>query len=92
MNGPTNGMTHELTLPPGCAREGTSPWRRLLALAQGWWRRRAAAARRRDEWRTLEGLDPATLRDLGLDRSELGSIQAELAGNAPATRRRVRRA
>ena len=34
-------------------------------------------------------IDPATLRDLGLDRSELASYRAELDGHAEATRRRV---
>jgi hypothetical protein len=36
-----------------------------------------------------ECIDDATLRDLGLHRSELASYCAELDGHAPATRRRV---
>lgn len=36
-----------------------------------------------------EPTDDATLRDLGLHRSELGSYHAELDGRAPMTRRRV---
>jgi len=34
-------------------------------------------------------IDDATLRDLGLHRSELASYRAEVDGHAPATRRRV---
>jgi uncharacterized protein YjiS (DUF1127 family) len=57
--------------------------------------RRAAAllrllvrrARHRAELRQLQALDAATLRDLGLTRSEIGSVHAESAGRAVATRR-----
>jgi hypothetical protein len=57
------------------------------------WQRLAAAVvrplrlhrvRSEHEW-----LDAATFRDLGLSRSELGSFQAEAAGTAARTRRRV---
>lgn len=37
----------------------------------------------------LAKLDAATLRDLGIDRSEIGSYRAEHAGIASPTRRRV---
>jgi uncharacterized protein YjiS (DUF1127 family) len=47
-------------------------------------RRRQVAARRQ-----LESLDAAALRDLGLDRSEIGSAIAELQGRAARTRRIV---
>lgn len=43
-------------------------------------------------WRTeqaLAGLDERTLRDLGLSRSDVGSVSREIAGMATATRRRV---
>lgn len=46
--------------------------------------------RRRELARTLrdvERLDAATLRDLGLHRSEAGSVAAELHGFAEASRR-----
>jgi hypothetical protein len=36
-------------------------------------------------------LDDATLRDLGISRSELASFRAEAEGRAPVTRRRVAR-
>ena len=38
----------------------------------------------------LDMLDRHALRDLGLDRSEIGSYMAEAAGLASRTRRRVR--
>lgn len=52
----------------------------LLRLA----RRRS---RHREQLRRLQQLDPATLRDLGLSSSEIGSLLAEATGRAPATRR-----
>jgi uncharacterized protein YjiS (DUF1127 family) len=44
-------------------------------------------SRYRAQARRLQQLDPATLRDLGLSRSEIGSLLAEATGRAPATRR-----
>jgi uncharacterized protein YjiS (DUF1127 family) len=43
----------------------------------------------RRQWRELQCLDQSALRDLGLDRSEFGSYNAEAAGTAMCTRRRV---
>jgi uncharacterized protein YjiS (DUF1127 family) len=57
--------------------------RALQTIAARWQRRRDLAATRRD----LAGLDDATLRDLGLHRSEVGSVAAELHGVAAASRR-----
>jgi uncharacterized protein YjiS (DUF1127 family) len=45
--------------------------------------------RRRHEREELESLDVSALRDLGLDRSELGSCHAEATGAAHCTRRRI---
>ena len=57
------------------------------------WHRLAAAAvrplRSRQRRCEAEALDVATLRDLGLSRSELGSFEAEANGFAPPTRRRL---
>lgn len=48
--------------------------------------RRRIARRTRQ---TLEWVDDRTLRDIGLLRSEIGSIASEIAGDAEATRLRV---
>jgi hypothetical protein len=51
-----------------------------------------ALAALRQRWREsddVEYIDTTTLRDLGLDRSELGSCHAEAMGVAPSTRRRL---
>ena len=42
--------------------------------------------RRAEDWREV---DAHTLRDLGVDASEFGSVAAEAAGTAPGTRRRI---
>jgi uncharacterized protein YjiS (DUF1127 family) len=59
--------------------------RRLRALV------RLLARRRRDARRydDLRHLDERTLRDLGVTRSELASVVAELGGRASASRRRT---
>jgi uncharacterized protein YjiS (DUF1127 family) len=64
-------------------RLGQRVARRLRAIARLMWRRRRAARNFAD----LGRLDERTLRDLGLTRSELGSVTAELGGLAAATRR-----
>lgn len=48
---------------------------------------RHLAARRTEQ--VLAGLDERALRDLGLSRSEVGSMAREITGIATATRRRV---
>ena len=57
------------------------------AVASAWaaWQRRRAE---RQAWLAFLALDDATLRDLGLDRSDLASF-AHGAGTADTTRRRV---
>jgi uncharacterized protein YjiS (DUF1127 family) len=45
--------------------------------------------RQRQQRTELRLLDPMALRDLGIDRSELGSIAAEASGAASCTRQRV---
>lgn len=48
-----------------------------------------AAARRSRDHRALRALDDATLRDLGVHVSEIGSYLAETAGEAELTRLRI---
>ena len=48
--------------------------------------------RRRQAWesrRALRGLDGHALSDLGIDRSEIGSVASEMAGLTDATRLRA---
>ena len=88
-------MNIEYVIPPSFAQRlaafkgpaRPSPWvgRRLRAIARLIARR--LRARRRFE--DLRHLDERTLRDLGLTRSELASVVAELGGHATATRRRT---
>jgi hypothetical protein len=62
-------------------RRWLAPWGALWRDLVGAWR--LAVARRPEE------LDAATLRDLGLSRTELKSYLAEVDGRAEPTRRRV---
>lgn len=66
---------------PAALRAGVATARRRLAHAS--WQ----AAARRD----LMRLDDATLRDLGLSRSEIGSAVSEMSGDAELSRLRVGR-
>jgi uncharacterized protein YjiS (DUF1127 family) len=55
----------------------------LRSAAAAWHRMR----RQRADLRELLALDSRTLRDIGVNRSELPSLVAELVGAQPATRR-----
>ena len=59
----------------------------LRSTAAAWQCRR----RRRAALRELESLDDHILHDIGIHRSELGSLVAEVIGAAPATRRAAMR-
>ena len=65
----------------------------ILHAARSLLRRFAAAWRSRrlakQSYTALQSLDARTLRDMGLDRSEITSIAAEIAGQAERTRLRV---
>jgi uncharacterized protein YjiS (DUF1127 family) len=85
--------------PPGGAQASafvdlSDPLASAVVRARRYARRAAALlrlagrhARHRAEIRQLQALDAAALRDLGLTRSEIDSVQAESAGRAAATRR-----
>jgi uncharacterized protein YjiS (DUF1127 family) len=59
----------------------------LRVTAAAWQRSR----RRRAMLRELESLDDRMLSDIGVHRSEVSSLVAELIGAAPATRRAAMR-
>jgi len=64
-----------------------APMRALLRrLGAGWQRRHLAKC----TFIALRRLDERALRDLGIDRSELQSVAAEVAGDADSTRARPR--
>jgi uncharacterized protein YjiS (DUF1127 family) len=69
-------------------------WRRHMRafgrFVAGLVRAHAEARQRRATTYALQRLDAATLRDLGIDRSEAGSVAAELGMAEQATRRRTR--
>jgi uncharacterized protein YjiS (DUF1127 family) len=69
------------------ARESTL--QRLWNLATRFFAAWADYRRRRAEHEILARLDATMLRDLGIDRSEIGSVLTESNGSSPPTRRRV---
>jgi uncharacterized protein YjiS (DUF1127 family) len=79
-------------MTPTISLSRPAPWRALQAVAD-LLRQGCAAWRRQSEARrahlALRELDARSLRDLGFDRSELGSLVAEIDGQAGPTRVRV---
>lgn len=78
------------TLERAARAHRSLPWRRLAATALrhavGLWSAWQRVQFARACERTLLRLDDRLLRDIGLDRSEIGSLGAEIAGTAEATR------
>ncbi len=58
----------------------------LAATVRDWRKSWQRARDERDTHRALSALDARTLRDLGIDASEVRSVAAELAGGAESTR------
>ena len=84
----TAGLPHPSAWASGTAsalRILPDAWHRLIALARRWQRRRATHF-------ALRELDDHMLRDLGIHRSEITSVCAEIAGDAAATRMHTLRA
>ena len=73
------------TFDDGAPRAAPATGGPLRALVGAWMRARRRAAGLRE----MQGMSEATLRDIGLARSELSSAMAEWHGDAPATRRLV---
>jgi uncharacterized protein YjiS (DUF1127 family) len=78
-------FTQRLAAFKGPARPSPRLGRRLRAIV----RLIARRLRARRRYEDLRHLDERTLRDLGLTRSELASVVAELGGHAALTRRRT---
>ena len=74
---------HTLHAPTSLQRFVHAVVAALRSTAAAWQRIR----RRRAMQRELESLDDRMLRDIGVHRSEVSSLVAELIGAAPATRR-----
>ncbi len=60
--------------------------RAAAAIARSAYVRHLTRRRARDIYTALHGLDDRTLRDLGFDRSEIGSVAAEAVGEAASAR------
>ena len=70
------------TMPAPRPQRSSLPVVVLKRLVRAWRRWKAARATRLE----LSTLDARMLRDLGIDRSEVGSVAAEIAGLAERTR------
>ncbi|MBS1178318.1 MAG: hypothetical protein H6R06_2730 [Proteobacteria bacterium] len=78
---------HTLHAPTALQRFVFAVVAALRSGAAAWQRSR----RRRAALRELQSLDDHILHDIGIHRSELGSLVAEVIGAAPATRRAAMR-
>ena len=76
---------HARAVGDGIVAAGRALARLVLRAYAGWQRRRAA----RDAYVALSDLDDRTLRDLGIDRSELTSVALEASGRIENTRAHV---
>ena len=70
------------TLPSGAAPLAARALSMLQGVAAAWRRQRLFRA----TWTTLSSLDDRTLRDLGFDRHEIGSVASEMTGAVESSR------
>ena len=85
-----NTRTHTLS-PPVRLRTLSSPLQRLRDWALTQWRGWQRARRLAQDEASFRALDGATLRDLSISASEVGSFWAESEGMEAVTRQRVLR-
>jgi uncharacterized protein YjiS (DUF1127 family) len=83
-------LMNQLLLPLGPADHAASAIARLQAWLREAMRRHRRHADARAAASALSQLDPRTLRDIGLDRSEITSAAWEFSGLAQADRRAER--
>jgi uncharacterized protein YjiS (DUF1127 family) len=87
------GDAGEVLLPaeqaPATIPARATIWQRVLGFCARFIAAWVDYRRRRAEHDLLARLDEATLRDLGIDRCEIGSFVAESDGSSSLTRRRV---
>ena len=83
------GLAQSTGRTPLCPHVWEARLEAVAAMARSGWERWKLQRRAADTRRALERLDARALRDLAVDRSEISSLAAEVAGRAEPTRTRV---